>query len=208
MPKARLVLISFLLLLSFSIVSTASDFTYKVIEKEELGTIKLMLTVRLSKKISEEQLRQLALDLRAKEPKQYDRVFITYYQPGMEVGAGAWATTHFNPNLVVSILGMTAEQEAKILQAKPKASAQVVGTWYNQQLGKVTIMKKDSEHVIETLYYDGSKGTDKVVSYTLRGRPAFKEPDNELGEHYIVEANGNLGLYDNLGLIMMLSPVK
>jgi hypothetical protein len=37
--------------------------------------------------------------------RKYERVFICYYLPGMEVGAGAWATGHFNPELEVKVLG-------------------------------------------------------------------------------------------------------
>jgi len=31
--------------------------------------------------------------------------------PGMEVGKGAWALSHFNPNLEVQILGFTGKNE-------------------------------------------------------------------------------------------------
>jgi hypothetical protein len=208
MSTAKVIILSVLLLFSLAMFATAADFTYKVIKAERLGEIKCMLTVRLSEKISEQQLRQLALELRAKEPKKYGRMFITYYLPGMTVGAMAWATTHFNPNLDVRILGMTAEEEAKLLKQRKATPGDVIGVWFNQQLGKVTIVKKGSTYTVESIYGDGSTGTDTVVAYKVDGRPAFKEPGDPHGEYWLIQGTGRLALYDKLGLIMTFDPVK
>ena len=120
--KVKIIFLSFPILFAFSTFAIAEDFSCEVIETNRLATIKCGLTVRLSKKVSRETLRQLAIKLRANECKKYDRVFITYYLPGMTVGAGAWATTHFNPNLDVRILGMTVEEEKNLLKEKKNKS--------------------------------------------------------------------------------------
>ena len=205
--KVKIIFLSFSVLFAFSPVSTAEDFSYKIIEANRLGTIKCDLTVRLNKRVSEETLRQLAIELRAKEPKRYDRMFITYYLPGMTVGAGAWATSHFNPNLDVRILGMTVKEDKNLLKEKKK-SGKMIGVWTDELLGKVTIIKKGSGYIIEKKYKDGSGSTEDLIGYKVRGKPAFKEKGDTSGEYYVIERSGGLGVYDSLGLITTMRAIK
>ncbi len=79
-------------------------FDYFVIDKTSLWNIKASIDVRLIKKISKNKLLKLGKKLHAGLQKKYDRVFICYYLPDMKVGEGAWATTHFDPDIEVNIL--------------------------------------------------------------------------------------------------------
>ena len=206
----RNVKIVFLVSFMGLILSTCTkEFSYKVITADRLGTIKCSLTVRLTKKIPEEKLRKLAIELRDKELKKYDRMFITYYLPGMDVGAGAWATTHFNPNLKVNILGLTKEEFQK--KSKPSKentnnSDKIIGVWADS-LGSVTIIGKKSGYVIVKKYVDGGGETEKLVKYKVKGKLAFKEktyPDN----YYVIDSSGNLGVYDSFGLDVIMRSKK
>ena len=78
---------------------------YTIIEKESMGSIKLSMDIRLEHEVSEDFLSTLALKLQRDEPTKYDRIFICYYLPEMTPGSGAWATSHFDPGLEVTILG-------------------------------------------------------------------------------------------------------
>ena len=207
-PKVKIILLSVLILFAVSTIGIAVDFTYKIIDINRLGTIKCELTVRLNKRISEEALRQLAIELHTKEPKKYDRMFITYYLPGMTVGAGAWATTHFNPNLYVRILGMTVEEDKNLLKEKKKISGKIIGVWVDELYGKYTIIKKGSGYILETKYKDGSGSTKDLINYKFHGKTAFKEKGENSGEYFIIEGSGGLGLYDSLGLITTMRAIK
>ncbi|MGD9713528.1 MAG: hypothetical protein AB7V46_15900 [Thermomicrobiales bacterium] len=77
--------------------------------------IKRMVTVRLDEPVDEETLGRLASDIHGSESGQYERTFITYLLPGMVDGAGAWATTHFNPDLEVRIVGFTVELQQQLI---------------------------------------------------------------------------------------------
>ena len=206
----RNVIIVFLVFSIFLVLATCTkEFSYKVIAADRLGTIKCSLTVRLSKKIPEEKLRKLAIKLRDKELKKYDRMFITYYLPGMDVGTGAWATTHFNPNLKVNILGLTKgkfQKESKSSKENTNNSNKIIGVWADS-LGSVTIIGKNSGYVIIKKYVDGSGGTEKLVKYKVKGKLAFKEktyPDN----YYVIDSSGNLSVYDSLGLDVIMRSKK
>jgi hypothetical protein len=76
-----------------------TDVSFSIIDSSTLPSIKRRLDVRLNRKVSEQNLRAIALKLKGQDARVYDRTFIFYYLPGMTVNAGAWATTHFTPDL-------------------------------------------------------------------------------------------------------------
>jgi hypothetical protein len=65
------------------------------------------MQVKLSSKVSKEELTDLANELR-EERMNYDKLWINFYLPDLlpdESGNGAWATASFTPGLEVTILG-------------------------------------------------------------------------------------------------------
>lgn len=190
-------------------LATSADYSYEIIKAERTGTIKSDITVRLNRKISQEELRNVAMALREKEPRDTARVFITYWLPGMEVGkTAAWATTHFDPDLNVFVIGMTLEQEKKLLKDKESVSGKVIGVWLSDMYGKYTIYEEGSNYAIKIEYFDGSSGTNRLEKYKLRGEVAFRETDNGHGEYYLIGESGGLGLYDTMGLITAMRRIK
>jgi hypothetical protein len=87
-----------------------SDVRFEILEEDTLGNIKRMLTVTLSRKVQPEALRSIAKKLKDNAKTNYERTFIEYYLPSDDVQGSAWATSHFNPDLQVSILGPTIEE--------------------------------------------------------------------------------------------------
>src|ERR1039458_10482874 len=67
--------------------------------------------------VSEEVLRAIATKLKNSDHGTYERTFISYYLPGMKVGSGAWATSHFDPDLEICILGVRSEEHTSELQS-------------------------------------------------------------------------------------------
>ncbi len=91
------------------------DVTYTIISTDSVPGTKRVLKIRLRQKVSTDILRLIALELKNADRHEYQRTFIMYLLPGMQVGAGAWATTHFDPDLQVKILGLTAEEEEALI---------------------------------------------------------------------------------------------
>ena len=83
----------------------------RIVQDDSLHNIKRSVIVQLERPLSEAALERLAHTIRGRQDQQYERTFIEYYLPGMKVGAGAWATTHFDPHLKVTIWGFTAETQ-------------------------------------------------------------------------------------------------
>lgn len=88
------------------------DLKVAIIEESTFYNYKRSVTIRLNRKVSKGVLRTLAYQIKSQDSNRYDRTFICYLLPGMELNAGAWATTHFNPNLKIKILGISIEDES------------------------------------------------------------------------------------------------
>jgi hypothetical protein len=79
--------------------TTAKAPTYSIISKDEIRYEKISLNIRLSRKCSESQLSTIAREIKDRHVSgPYKRVFMLYYLPGMPVGDGAWATSHYTPS--------------------------------------------------------------------------------------------------------------
>ena len=181
------------------------DVTYSIIDSDTFLDNKRSLDVRLNKKISEETLRAIALKLKGQDSRRYERTFICYYLPGMEVGAGAWATTHFNPNLEIKILGMTAEKEKALKQLPDDPSREVVGVWLDESpvIGsRITIFRQNRKMFMENMYTDGSSGKKEIVEKLSDRKRTFRRKEgSNVGEFYLIDKQGNLQMWDQEGII-------
>lgn len=207
--KLQVMLLSFPILFAFPTFAAAEDFSYKIIEANRLGRIQCDLTITLSKKVSQETLRQLAIELRAKECKRYDRMFITYYLAGMTVDAGAWATSHFVPDLKVHMQGLTAEQERERSTKSDKRSGRAIGVWLDEMLDKIAIRHQNGTIVLVQQFGDGSIWNKEMIERQESGRWWYiQKGENTFGEYYVIDHSGDLGVYDHKGLIRTLQPVR
>jgi hypothetical protein len=191
--------------------------SYTIIEKSSMGNIKLSIDIRLEQKVSKDFLQKLALKLRQDEPIKYDHIFICYLLPGMTPGAGAWATSHFNPNLKVEILGTTIEEE-KALMSKPKdSSGEIIGEWLDESPydespyvgAKYTLLRRNGKIIMIRKFKDGSSSEKEMIQKKRSGKLRFEEKGgNNFGEYYLIESNGRLAVYDNAGLINTMRSIK
>jgi hypothetical protein len=213
-------ILAILLIATFLLLPAVSAFaksfqgvSYTIIEKTSLRSIKLSIDIRLEQKVSKDFLQKLALKLWQEEPKKYDRIFICYYLPGMTPGSGAWATSHFNPNLNVNILGMTIEEEKALIMSKPKElSGEIIGEWLDESpfvSAKYTLLKRNGKIIMIDKFKDGSSSEKEMIQKKQSGKLRFEEKgDNDFGEYYLIEINGRLAVYDNEGLIKTMRSIK
>ena len=207
-------LMAFFLLLA-AIPVTAESFqgvNYTVIEKSNLGSIKSSIDVRLEKRVTGAFIRKLALKLREAETVKYERMFITYYLPGMTPGSGAWATSHFNPNLEVKILGTTIAEEKALRVESKDSSGGVIGKWLDESpyVGAIyTFLRSNGKIIMVRKSKDGSSSEREMIQKRQSGLLRFEEKvGRRQGEYFLVERNGNLSIYDNIGLIVTMRSVK
>ena len=181
----------------------SADVTFSIINSDTFHDYKRSLDVRLNKKVSENILRAIALKLKSQDSRSYERTFICYYLPDMEVGAGAWATTHFNPNLDVRIQGLTAEQEEILKQQPDDPSREVIGRWLDEFIGsRITIFRQNGKLFIENTYKDGSGGKKEIVEKLSGRKRTFRRKEgSSAGDFYLIDKQGNLQMWDQEGII-------
>ena len=176
------------------------DLTYTIIDKNIVPGIKRSLDIRLNKKVSKDVLKSIAMELKNSDSNSYERTFIGYYLPEMKVNAGYWATTHFNPDLEVRILGPTVEQEKALNQQPVVPSREIIGSWLQDEEpfpGRITIFREDGALFMEKTYRDGTIGKDQMVEKpSNKGRKFMKgkrtDPDHD---YYLVDNHGDLQIW-------------
>ena len=184
-----------------------SSISFEIIKASRSGNGKCGFDIRLSQKIPEDVLRQIALNIREKESDCYGRIFINYYLPGMSPEfSDAWATTHFNPDLKVKILGLTDNQERALTSTVSKAD---VGIWVDDLMGHTIIIRRTpSGMLIQHTYKDGSGSTAGLQESKLGKKTVLIEDGNEYGEYFLIDRSGNLGVYDKQGLITVMRAIR
>ena len=179
------------------------DIKYSIISKNIVSNEKRSLDIRINKRVSKDVLKAIALKLKAQEDKKYKRTFIGYYLPNMEINAGYWASTHFNPSLEVKIYGISKDQYSK-LRKSPKANQgeKIVGNWLDKSLpqGKITIYTKDGKLFIRKTYNDGSVSNDECKKYKVGRQVRIKKKTDKLGDFFVIDKKGYLWHGDSEGL--------
>jgi len=194
------------------LAETFLNVSYTVIEKSHMGNIKGSIDIKLEKKVTKAFLQKLALKLRDAEPRKYDRLFILYYLPSMTSGSGAWATSHFNPNLEIKILGITIEEEKALLSQTKDLSGEIIGQWLDESPyvgAKYTFLTRNGKTFMIRKFKNGSVSEEEMIQKNQSGRLRFEEKGgNDFEEYYLIERNGSLSVYDNDGLISTMRSIK
>jgi len=190
--------------------SIPSDVSYSVISSRIIPRVinNRSLEIRISRRVPQDVLRAIALKIKSEDSRTYERTMIAYYLPGMTVGSGAWATTHFNPSLEVRILGLSAEAEESLRNQKVTGRREVMGTWLCEapMPRRIMLYRLNNKVFLEETYNDGSGHTNEVIERKVSGgirldkkekRPVEMEAD----EHWLLVRQGDLRIRDNEGVI-------
>lgn len=185
---------------------------YSVISESEVKNHRHSIDVRLSKKVPEQELRSIAIELKKSESKVYDRTFIVYYLPDMKVGGGAWATTHFDPDLEVRILGLTLNQDKKMAQDVANDSRDLVGVWADERSyvgARLTLYRENGKLYLETKYADGSGSLEEMSeAKSGNGIKLVEEGGNSHGEYLVLDEKDNLQAGGGDGIFLKYKKVK
>jgi hypothetical protein len=178
-----------------------SDFSYKVLEDESNERLeKNQVTIEINQKINKAQITTLAESIYSSKP-QKQRFFIFYLLPGMRIGAGAWAISHFNPDLKIEILGSTIEQDMERNKIALEPEAEVIGKWHEEQYtaANYIIFKKENKTFLRTIF-----GKDAISEVQLKGKNTktgtqYDYFEDQHGEYFILNSEGNLEFYNRDG---------
>ena len=185
---------------------------YTIISDSDFRNEKRSVDVRLKNKVTLDTLGEIARNIKTLQEESYNKTFIFYYLPNMEVGAGAWATSHFRPELDVKIMGLSLEQEGKITQEITSASRDVIGVWRDNRpyvSADVTIYREKSKLYMETRYHDGSFSNEEMTEEKFGiGTKLIQKGGNPHGEYFLIDKQNNLKAGGNNGIFLVYKKVQ
>lgn len=174
------------------------NFSYNIIEdKSNEALEKNQLTIEINQKITEGQIATLAEKLFDSKPKQ--RRFYIFIQ--LQNASGAWAISHFDPELDIQILGSTSQQDDNAnAKADEKIDGEVVGKWREEKYtsSNYVIFKKDSKIFIRTIFKNGQTSDEELKEKKVNTgtRYDYKEGGYN-GEYFILNNDGGLEFYNS-----------
>ena len=195
------------------------NFYYEIVKDESDALLeKNQLTVEISEKLTEGQIATLAEELyNSKDTRR--RFYIWYKLKDIENGF-AWATSHFDPELEISMNGSTTEEDVnkdKLLEEidneisinsstsdkdkqSEKMDSEVIGKWDENKFSftNLIIYKKDNKTFLKTIFKNGVVLDDELIEIkTSKGiRYNYKDSEANNNEYFILNSEGMLDIYD------------
>lgn len=195
------------------------NFYYEIVKDESDALLeKNQLKVEISEKLTEGQIATLAEELyNSKDSRR--RFYIWYKLKDVDNGS-AWATSHFDPELEISINGSTTEEDFnknKLLEEfdnkisvngstadegklSKKNENIIIGKWDENKFSftNLIIYKKDNKTFLKTIFKNGTVLDDELIeNKTPEGiRYNYKEAEANNNEFFILNSEGMLDIYD------------
>ena len=171
------------------------DYSLFNTEKNDVLS-KFSTDVTIKTEITENQIELVANEIKS-DNTGFDRYFIVYYLDDMDVERAGWATSHFNPDLDISILGLTKEELNNLSQitTKDDFEGDIISQWkVNIPNSIITLTQDGNNYTVYQTYDDGSESSKDIQ---LIGDKYVYE--NDFGEYYKINSDGKLEHYSENG---------
>lgn len=172
---------------------------YNILEDTVKSNIKRTVEVELPERLDEVELKRLAEHIKGLSNKDVERTFIGYRIAGNDPKQAYWATTHYNPTLKVNIMSEIATNYEN-MKGKDLPEGDVIGSWMvNRGLEyRMTAYNKDGKTYLQSAYGDGTS-SDEIYFLTETDRGTRIEEDNDFGEYYLINSEGELEFWSDNG---------
>lgn len=184
-------------------VANLPKFSIEQTIQDEATPNKIAFNVRLEAPITEEELKMIGLKIK-NDNEGFEKYFILYYLPNMVIGSGAWAKTHFTPNLDLQILGASFYETA-LMQGVP-VPENMIGDWFDQSAGagiRYLVYIENDSTKMKKVFKDGSVGES-----LLNKDGDFFVPFDNPELFFKIEDDGKLGFYDLEGKYSEIPPTS
>ena len=176
--------------------------SYEIIKDDKVKGIKRSVEIVLTERVSEKELEKLAREI---HKPGFKNTFIGYRVTGDDPTSAYWATTNFQPDLKVNIIGSTLEEHRTLNDYQkpiPTEGEEIIGTWRaNWGLEYKMIFKiKDGIKTVESIYSDGSKGEEELLTETIEGKQRYyTESSKDHDEFFLINESGDLEFWSPNG---------
>lgn len=175
------------------------NFEYRIIKDESNPDIeKNQLKVEINQKLTEGQLATLAEELYNTKDKQR-RFYIFYNLKDNQNPFMAWATSHFDPELEITINGSTNTENDQMLTEAKKVPGNIIGIFNETDriYSIYTIYENNGKTFIRMTFKDGESMDNEVEKVNSKNgiRYNYKE-DVSQGEYFVLN-NDVLEFYNS-----------
>jgi hypothetical protein len=175
--------------------------TDEIIKMNENGKVNItVIYVQIPSKIEKSDLTSIASDIKNKR-QEFERIYLRFYLPDQKPETNnPWATASYDPAFSVDILGSTASQDAATSKTND-ISGKIIGNWRadeSLQGAVLVLLKRDNKLFMKTTFTNGQSMEDEIATRNKGGKKIYDD-GNSHGEYYIIESNGNLGMYGRDG---------
>jgi hypothetical protein len=191
--------------------SPAENVEFEVMNPNRPAALRCNPELRLDRKVSARTLETLSRRLLESEAADCGFGLATYYLPAMRPGMGAWAIAELGPQVSVSILGLSAEDEADLLRRAEVQSPNAFGVWVDDtSYAAVMSLHSDSAGLKLTRFYlDGSTNSEPIrISSAAHGLELRPLAGARGGRHYRIGGGGDLETWDGAGFLSASRKVR
>ncbi|MFC4740535.1 DUF2971 domain-containing protein [Flavobacterium ponti] len=185
---------------------------YKIVEKNYFKyKEKATITILLSDKINITELNSIAEIIKNDIFRQANKIFISYILEGSLKGEGYWATSRYLDNkLNTTIQGLSLEQEKTLIKGLKNETRDAIGMWIDETPHvscSMKLLQLNDEIILETIYFDGSKSSEKMKSKLLNNKKRYDYLETKKhNEYFVIDENGFLNFYSEKDLFRTLKP--
>ena len=121
---------------------------------------------------------------------------------------GKWYEVLNSENEVIGYL------YADLLIREPRKAGSIVGQWKGDipgigmgQFEEYTLTKEGNKYYLLRKYFDGSQRENILTVKKVGGETRYYKITDAYVDYYVIHGNGDLGLYDELGQIRVITPM-
>jgi len=179
------------------------EFEYKIITDDSNKNLdKNQLEVEISNKLTEGQIATLAEKLFDSKEKQ--RRFYIFYDLKEENNnrIDNWATSHFDPELEISINGSTSKQDSTMLIEAKKVNGNIIGIFEEPEATAsfYTLYENGGKTFLKTSFKNGQLMIEELVKTTTNRGIRLNTKEEVNGEYFIL-SDGVLRFYNKENIV-------
>ncbi len=187
--------------------NVVQPISYTVLEDEPLGRIRRSVELLLPERIEPADLERLAYEIRDGDPTKYERTFIGWRVEGDDLEGMYWASTHFDPNLDVQIIGPTAAEYAYLRDLNPVVPGVELGRWIETGMGRYSHLlvgyKTGGKTYFHMYMLDGDDKATEYIEERFAGEVRYRRGADER-DYMVINDGGELVFGDEEGVVRVL----
>ena len=179
---------------------------------EEASDKRRAVSVRISQRLDEADVVQLAKAIHARARSPATRSYVNFFLPGVPLGQGAWASVVFTPQPRFLAHGLKRDDEQMLLAEHRADARHLLGSWLTPPpaaLGRLTIYSDAGRIFAEWRLKNGQKTVDELKdASTGAGRRFDVAGGGESSGHYVLLRSGDLEIWAGSTLVAVAERIR